>query len=323
MITGEYIFYQDGNEIYRSKNLITKFGKRFITTLIAGNVSLNKQDIALGIADGTSDYVLADTNSRLGFEFFRVPVSFGSINIETTPSALYQTVYKATIPQDVVGVIKEIGLYPGSRLSTNAFDSKFLADFEINYKWYDKNNSLLNPELKAVAADSSVPRIGSNFVEHAFIVGDTSSTTREFKYDVGSLDISGYSVNDTLTLAYNRANSNSSQIKIKFYSSETDYFFGSITPPGTGNQIDDVAMSSVFTNQIGTPDASEISTIGIEVTRTSAATPATIYLDGLRINDEDTFDPVFGLLSRSILATPLTKIAGRPVDIEYKLTLGF
>ena len=322
MITGEYIFYQDGQEIYRSKNLITKFGKRFITTLLAGNVSLNKQDLALGIASGT-DYAVADTNSRLGFEFFRVPVSFGSVDIVTDPSTAYYTVYKATIPQDVVGIIKEVGLYPGSRISANTFDSKFLADFEINYKWYDKDNSTLNPELKLVATDSSAPRIGSNFIEHAFIVGDTSSTTREFKYDVGSLDISGYSVNDSLTLAYNRANTNSSQIKIKFYSSATDYFFGTISPSGTGNKIDTISMSNVFTNQVGTPDASEISTIGVEITRTSAATSATIFLDGLRINDEDTFDPVFGLISRSALPTPLTKIAGRPVDIEYKLTIGF
>jgi hypothetical protein len=321
MITGEYIFYQDGIEIYRSKNLITKFGKRFITNIMAGNVNFNKQDVALGIANST-DYSLLDTNSRLGFEFYRVPVSFGSSDIETSTPAYY-TVYKATIPQDVSGIIKEIGLYPGTRLSVNNFDSKFLSDFELNYKWYDKNNSLLNPTLALLAADSSAPRIGSYLLEHSFITGDTTSTTREFKYDLGSLDISGYSVNDTLVLAYNRANTNSSEIKIKFYSSESDYFYGSITPSGTGNKIGSISMSSVFTNQVGTPDSSEISSIGIEVTRTSAASAATIYLDGLRINDEDTFDPVFGLISRSVLATPLTKIAGRPVDIEYKLNIGF
>lgn len=321
MITGEYIFYQNGIEVYRSKNLITKFGKRFITNIVAGNLNFNKQDLAVGIADGT-DYALADTNSRLGFEFYRVPVSFGSIDIQTSPSAYY-AVYKATIPQNVSGIIKEVGLYPGTRISVNNFDSKFLSDFELNYKWYDKDNSLLNPLIDTAAADSSLPRIGSYLLRHEFISGDTTSTTREFKYNTGSLDISGYSVNDTVTLAYNRANSNSSQIKIKFYSSNGDYFYGTISPSGTGNKISTISMGTVFTNQIGTPDASEISSIGIEVTRTSAASAATIYLDGLRINDEDTFDPAFGMISRSVLATPLTKIAGRPVDVEYKLTLGF
>ena len=47
MIKGEYIFYQDGKEIYRSPNLITKFGKRFITSYLAGNVSFNNKDLAI------------------------------------------------------------------------------------------------------------------------------------------------------------------------------------------------------------------------------------------------------------------------------------
>ena len=49
----------------------------------------------------------------------------------------------------------------------------------------------------------------------------------------------------------------------------------------------------------------------------------TIGLDGLRVNDEDTFDPIFGLISRSVLATPISKVAGRQVDVEYRLDLGF
>jgi hypothetical protein len=82
-------------------------------------------------------------------------------------------------------------------------------------------------------------------------------------------------------------------------------------------------MSNVFSNQSGTPDSSSISQIGVQITRSSTASNATVYLDGLRINDQDTFDPTFGLISRSILASSITKVAGRPIDIEYKITLGF
>lgn len=316
MITGEYIFYENGIEIARSENLITKFGKRFLTTYLAGNISFDKKDLAIGIASN-SDFAVADTNTRLGFEFYRTPVSFGSTDIITSGSTTYAVVYKTTIPQDVAGIIKEIGLYPGTRISTNNYDSRFLSDFENNREWYDSSNA--NPLI----VTSPTPRIGAGMIEHKFNTGDTSSTTKEFKYNIGNLDISGYSVNDNLTLAYNRANTNSSQIRIKFYSSATDYFYGDITPSGTGDQIDTVSMSDVFSNQSGTPDSSSISIIGIETTRTSAASAATIYLDGLRINDQDTFDPAFGLISRSSLASPITKVAGRPIDIEYKITLGF
>jgi hypothetical protein len=46
-------------------------------------------------------------------------------------------------------------------------------------------------------------------------------------------------------------------------------------------------------------------------------------MDGIRINDEDTFDPSYGLVSRSALTTPLNKLAGRQVDVEYRLDLSF
>lgn len=316
MIKGEYIFYEDGKEIYRSPNLITKFGKRFITTYLAGNVSFSERDLAIGIGNA-SDLTLLDTNTRLAFEFYRLPVSFGSVDIYTSGTTTYAVTYKATIPQDVAGIIKEIGLYPSSRTSSNNYDSKFLSDFENNREWYDSLNN--NPRLLT----TPTPRIGAGVIEHRFNPGDTTSTIKEFKYNIGNLDLSGYSVNDSLTLAFNRENTNSSKIRIKFYSSSSSYFYGDITPPVTGDDIEAISMANVFANQIGTPDISAISTIGIEVTRTSAASTATIYLDGLRINDQDTFDPTFGLISRSILTSPITKVAGRPLDIEYKITIGF
>jgi len=53
MIKGTYIFKENGKEIYRSSNVITKFGKRFLTNFIAGNVDFKNKDIAIGI-DSTS-----------------------------------------------------------------------------------------------------------------------------------------------------------------------------------------------------------------------------------------------------------------------------
>ena len=47
MLKGTYIFYENGKEICRSSNLITKFGKRFLTNFMAGNVSFNSKELAL------------------------------------------------------------------------------------------------------------------------------------------------------------------------------------------------------------------------------------------------------------------------------------
>jgi putative ubiquitin-RnfH superfamily antitoxin RatB of RatAB toxin-antitoxin module len=65
-----------------------------------------------------------------------------------------------------------------------------------------------------------------------------------------------------------------------------------------------------------------INQIGIVITP-STGQSTSVGLDALRINDEDTFDPNFGLISRSVLSTPLVKLAGRQVDVEYRLDLGF
>ena len=126
MIKGTYIYYQDGKEIARSSNVITKFGKRFLTNTIAGNVSNLKKDIAVGI-----DYTTATENdTRLGFEFYRIPVFFGSSDIQTVEGvSTYSVIFKTSISQDVEGHINEIGLYPSDRSSINNFDSKFLSLF--------------------------------------------------------------------------------------------------------------------------------------------------------------------------------------------------
>ena len=151
----------------------------------------------------------------------------------------------------------------------------------------------------------------------------TASTSKEYGNSIVLLDLSGYSVNDSLSLAYKKADNNVSKIRIKLYSAPTAYYYADFTPSGSnGDKIESVSMSTVFSNIIGSPDLTNITKIGIEVTANSSGN-ATVYFDGIRINDEDTFDPQYGLIARHILSTPLEKPSGRPVDIEYKLQLEF
>jgi hypothetical protein len=297
--------------------MITKFGKRFLTDYIAGNSTFNTKDIALGIGATAA----TENDTRLEFEFYRLPVSLGSINIEDNGSGgfNYFAIYKTTIPQDISGVISEIGLYPGQRSSTNSYDSKFITSFENNYTWLDSSNN--SPQLKANnTTDPFLSKIGEHMVQ--FDVAQSSS--KEYINSIVNIDLSGYSVNDSLTLSYKKKDNNVTKIRVKLYSSDTQYYYADFTPTsGTGDKIQSISMSSVFSN-ISTvaPDPTNITKIGIEVTASSGGT-TTVYFDGLRINDEDTFDPSYGLISRSLLSTPLQKPSGRPVDIEYKLKLEF
>jgi hypothetical protein len=317
MIKGTYIFYEDGKEIYRSDNIITKFGKRFLTSYIAGNVPFDSKDMALGIAND-SDYAVSPSNSRLGFEFYRLPISYGGIDIQSDGSGgfNYSVIYKTTIPQDVEGIVKEVGIYPGLRSSVNNYDDKFLADFEDNTLWTLSSDGVTFPPI----VTSNNPRIGKYLVQMST---SGSSSSIQYNTSVNNLDISGYSVNDTLSFAFYEADANLANIKIRFYSSATDYYEAQVTGDGSaGNRIKPVALGTMLNNPINNPDAKAISKIGIVVTSDSGGSTS-VYFDGIRINDEDTFDPSYGLISRSSLTSPLNKLAGRQVDIEYRLDLSF
>jgi len=302
--------------------MITRFGKRFLTNYLAGNADFGQKELAFGIG---STEASAD-NTRLNFEFYRVPVTIGSIDItntgtEQSPVYVYKAVYQATIPQDVAGVVSEIALYPASRTSRNNFDSNFITQFDNNLLWTDSNNG--NPQLQ-LNTSQLVSKIGENMV----YVQTSASTVKEYTTPLGVLDLSGYSVNDSIAIAYKKADNNVSKIRLKFYSSTTQYCFVDFTPEAMGatpDKIQSTTLNNLFSNTSATPpDFKNIIKLGVEVTANSSGT-TTVYFDGIRINDEDTFDANYGMISRSVLTGGdiITKTSGRQVDIEYKLQLGF
>lgn len=346
--------------------MITKFGKRFLASCAAGVSSFNRQDIAIGSATGV-DYSLSDNNSRLGFEFYRLPVVFGGLDIQTVTASItaaswssnlitftanntfssgqsvtisgssnssynitgsvfnptastfqllstsnpgtftgtatatvssYSVVYKTTVPQDVAGIVNEIGLYPSNRTSLNNYDSRFIADFEDNLLWKDSSNNV--PSL--VLPPTTYPRIGVG----AVLINCGAGISKEFKSSVSSLDISGYSGNDTLSILINQVDLNLDYINIRFYSSSTAYyqvsFDGTDIDTGTGNKLLSRNLSTM--TSVNNP-GSLITSISVTVAaKVGGAT--NLYLDGLRINDEDTFDPTFGLVARSTITTSTT-----------------
>jgi hypothetical protein len=296
--------------------MITKFGKRFITSYLAGIAGFAKKDIAVGIATN-QDYALSDTNSRLGFEFYRLQASFGSIDIQTVGSnTTYAVIYKATLPQDLAGTITEVGLYPQLKTSNSNSDSNIISDFENNLLWIDSTGT--PAEIISSPTTAPFPRIGNALIP----ITATASTSKEYVSDIGVFNMNGFSANDTIVLAYNQADTNLSSITIKFYSSDTEYFYTTIAAPLTaGNKILPVTFSSLASSA-GNPDISSVYKVGITATAKNTGS-TTINLEGLRVNDEDTFDSAYGLISRSILATPLEKMAGRPADIEFRLEISF
>jgi hypothetical protein len=315
-IKGTYVFYENGIEIARNPNVITRFGKRFLTNVLAGNADSYKRDIAVGI--GPTAATIDDT--RLQFEWYRLPILFGGTDIQTDPETgdtTYSVVYKTTLPQNIAGEIKEIGLYPNIRQTINDFEDKFLSDFSDALDWYDSEGfvpaSTYNTDL------TKYSKIGENVIDFE------SQSGQPVEYYLNSfINIAGYSPNDSINMSYYAYDQNISSIRLRFYSSEDAYYQILVSPvSGTGHKITpNILLSNLFTSGVNNPDASNIFKIGIAPIPTSG-NDTKVGMDGLRINDEDTFDPLFGIISRSVLSQAVTKYAGRQLDVEYKLDIGY
>jgi hypothetical protein len=310
---GEYVFYEDGKDVYRSKNLLTKFGKRYLTQYLAGQSTTSLKDIALGV--GSTAATVNDT--QLGFEFYKSPVSMNSIDIQTnllTGISTYGVVHKTTIPVDVAGIINEVGLFPSVALSSTDYASNSISTFENNQSWTDSTGAY------ALTTTTPFPKIGTSYLS----IGAAASQSKEYFYNF-NLDVSGYSALDSLTLAYYQSDTNLDYVFVRMYDSNNNYYeiryAGDLS---VGYKIKSLTLNNLYSSGfgLGTPDQTAIVKISCGVKAKSSGATAALF-DGMRINDEDSFRTDYGMISRSVLTNPITKSLGKQMVIEYRLGLNF
>jgi len=312
-VFGEYTFYEDNKEIYRSKNLLTKFGKRYITQYLAGQSNTNLKDIALGV--GSTAATVNDT--QLGFEFYKSPVSMSSIDIQTNSStgvSTYGVVYKTTVPVDVAGIINEVGLFPTVALSSTDYASNSISTFENNQNWTDSTGAF------ASSVTNPFPKIGTSYLS----IGATTSQSKEYFYNF-NIDVSGYSALDSLTLAYYQSDTNLDYIFVRMYDSSNRYYeIRYAGDSSIGYKIKSLTLNNLYSSGYGSgiPDQTSIVKISVGV-KAKASGASTVLFDGIRINDEDSFRTDYGMISRSVLTTPITKSLGKQMVIEYRLGINF
>jgi hypothetical protein len=310
---GEYVFFDNGIEIGRSKNVLTKYGKRYVTEYLAGQSGNPAKDIAIGI----STTAATDNDTQLGFEFYKTKVILSSPEIQTnsvTGLTTYGVVYKTTLPTDVAGAINEIGLYPSVTLGSTDYSSRSISNFENGQYWID------DAGISASIVSSPVPLIGTYYIP----ITATSSSSKKYSYDL-NLDLSGYSANDSMAIAYNQNDTNLDYVFVRAYSSTVDYYeIRFVGDSSIGTKIKSLTLNNLYSSSYGsgTPDNTAITKISVGVKAKSLGS-TTILMDGLRINDEDSFRSDYGLISRSALLSPIVKSLGRQMDIEYRLGLTF
>jgi len=294
--------------------MITKFGKRFITSYLANGLNFGNKDIAIGIGSQAATV----NDSDMEFEFYRSGVFLGSTDIQTntaTGVTTYAVVYKTTLPTDVEGIISEIGVFPSASAENTDYSSKYISSFEDTTSWRDENDE------QPTKVSTPTPKIGSSY----FSVSAPSSQSKSYALDT-LFDLSGYGVEDGMSIAFYQSDLNLDYIYVRFYSSPTNYkeirFAGATS---IGHKIIPKQLSDLFNSSFSSSGVTDFANITkIEVgakAKSSGAT--TVLLDGLRINDDYKYNTQYGLISRSVLSQPIVKTLGVEMDIEYKINLGF
>lgn len=291
---GFYRFYQDGKLIAEHENLLTTEGKRLILRYLAGQSPSLGGAIGLGVSG-----VAATVNDvALGFEIQRVAVDLK--NADYTNNVV---LFKGTIDQDPTFTIYEAGLWStASNILSGEFDSRLITTFDTDLE--DWTN---------VTLDTSANRTSIDAVKVSAAISSTTQT----RLDV-DMDLSGYSANDTFFLAFSKPNNNITTIKLIFedvISGGSVSLTKTVSSLPTGYNV--LAFRKGDFTASGTISWDSITRMGFDVT--AGGTAGYVILDGLRVEDLDTPNQDFVLVSHTILSSPLAKTNTAPMDVEYAL----
>lgn len=303
---GRYIIKNGDQIISESENIITTDGMYIIRTYLAGGVPDWAGALSVGCMNSTSPTA---SDRSLEFESIRVPVVLKSVDGS-------EIIISAVLPSDFNGKIYEVGLYPSVlNVSSLGFDDRLLVNFDET--WYDSSGQEL-----ASSEFSSESRLGSRSLD----VSNDSS----YAYANIDVDLSGYSSLDNISILYNvYASGQPRSLTVRF---EDDQ----LPNPGYRVGIINLSGSSVgyktHTELIGNftdYDNFNNSVSKIILSTSDDPSAAEIRIDAIRVNDADETDPLFALVSRSLIGNVggnssgdfVVKNPGVEVDIEYRLQI--
>lgn len=289
--------YVEGDESVRGvytingitvENTITTRGKELILKHLAGHIADWASIVAVGVADAAPTV----NDVRLGYELGR-----GTINVASVDTTTNRVLVKGTIPSDVIGQIREIGVYSSSEGVTSSIVPAPFSDFDVN--------ALDSTGFTATDEGNRIGR-GSALLTAASGATATGTINRV------SFPMEGFDPADEIVLAYHNF-ANVSNVAVRLYTSSTGYFSHSFVPVGGYG-------FAVWTKgaMVANGDASWLNpVISISFDATAAGGEGRLALDGMTMYTVRE-EPNYGLVSRAVLATPQDKIFA-PMDVEYAI----
>lgn len=298
MIKGTYVFKQNDIEIGRSENIITTNGKEAILKYLAGTSTDWAGSMAIGCIKTTPS--LSDLS--LQYEVSRSAIVLKSYK-SGTPNLI---VLKGRVDALTVANIYEVGIFPSNTDKLfGTRDKLILTDFSSPTDWIYSHGSATSIPFAAQFPTS--PRVGL----YSLSVQNTS----DFSNNNFILDLSNYSSLDTLDILASVDAGKYGNVIVTL--TDVNNLNTTITYPFNGSvQSGYQILSQNLPANIST--LSTISTIRIQ----TYGAYSEITLDAIKVSVLGEISNSTGLISRSVLTTPIPKIYGVPLDIEYYVQLG-
>lgn len=248
------------------------------------------------VAFGIGSTVANVSDKSLAFETSRVPISLKAYDPVTD-----KIIFKAQIPDDYIGKISEIGLYSQFTDTITDMSSQIIASLSSEEEWTAVSGTF--------SSNSTNTRYGPNSIRMSL----ASSGSAKVSLPV-SLDLSSYSSNDAVRVAYNASSANIASISVEFKTDAGNYYTGSFVP-ASGYLIGSI-LKSAFT-PTGNPSWSDINSIEIGATATSGGA-VNVDLDAIGFFDQDYLNPDLVLVSRDIISA-ITKVENSVNEVEISL----
>lgn len=277
-----------------TENLITSKGRALILAYLAGDLAFWGDQLSVGV----SNVAPALGDIRMGYELGRT-----FVDVTESDSATNSVLLKGTIPREVIGDIYEIGLFSSAERTATVVPPSPLSDFDPTYM--DATN---------LTADATNSRIGESGSRLTAAVSTTA---------VGSLNnlriaLEGRAPEDEFTLAYYNYG-NAASVEVRFYTSATTYYTHTFTP-ATGYNFYTWTKAN-FTTTTGANWIDYITSIEFRLAA-NATGEASVTFDGIKL-ETPLNDPDYGLVSRSVLTTPIAKGFDSELEVEYTIQFGW
>lgn len=362
MITGKYSFILDGEVVCESENIVTNVGKSAIRSFLVGDTNNWAAALGVGVGTSTAtatqtklDFEVDREPIRLKttvtprhfiskititggntatFTLLEYPKFVSGDTITISGTSVSGSTVNGTFTAGTVNVsaktftITKSGLTNQTDVSQESQESPYV-EGQNNIVLKSRFSDELAMVIKEVGVFSSYETrydsgynvgIISDFSESSWgtygsttpFVGSkniTCTTTLKTLTDM-SFSMDPYVTHDKLYLLVNNPNTTAKTVTITLYTSDIIYQSFSFSVAGSsGVQILEAEITEPIT----------ISTVS---KMTVVSSTGSVDLDALSVVNFDEFGAPDKMVSRSVLPTPITKVAGKQLEVEYTMRIG-